>query len=101
MRRRKPNGLSYLVLRACFRLHGVRERFQETNEEFENARKRTRRAKQIFEKIRKERFDRFMQCFEHVSNKIDDIYKVSELVAASMTGASGTFKYENRRCMCE
>lgn len=61
----------------CCRLDGVKERFQETSEEFENARRRAKRTKQVFEKIKKERFDRFMQCFEHVSNRIDDIYKVS------------------------
>ena len=60
-----------------FRLDGVKERFQETSEEFENARKRAKKAKQAFEKIRKERFDRFMHCFDHVANRIDDIYKVS------------------------
>ena len=48
----------------------------ETSEEFESARKRAKRAKQVFEKIRMERFNRFMNCFEHVSNRIDDIYKV-------------------------
>ena len=54
----------------------MKERFQETSEEFENARKRAKKAKQAFEKIRKERFDRFMHCFDHVANRIDDIYKV-------------------------
>jgi structural maintenance of chromosome 1 len=49
----------------------------ETSEEFENARKRAKKAKQAFEKVRKERYDRFMHCFDHVSNKIDEIYKVS------------------------
>lgn len=58
------------------RLDGVRERFQETSEEFENARKRAKRAKQVYEKVRKERYDRFMHCFEHVSTRIDEIYKV-------------------------
>ncbi len=62
------------------RLDSVRDRFQETTEEFENARKRAKKAKQVFERIRKERYDRFMHCFEHVSNKIDDIYKVSPTV---------------------
>nr|KAG5701912.1 hypothetical protein BaRGS_014977 [Batillaria attramentaria] len=62
-------------MRAMEKLDGVKERFQETSEEFENARKRAKRAKQVFEKIRKERQDRFMHCFEHVSNRIDDIYK--------------------------
>ena len=65
----------------CFkpslRLDGVRERFQETSNEFDNARKRAKKAKQVFEKVKRERFDRFMRCFDHVSNRIDDIYKVS------------------------
>lgn len=57
-------------------MDGVKERLMETSEEFENARKRAKKAKQAFEKIRKERYDRFMHCFDHVSNKIDEIYKV-------------------------
>ena len=68
-----------IVIHRC-RLDGVRERFQETSEEFENARKRAKKAKQVFERIRKERYERFMTCFEHVSNKIDDIYKVCQIV---------------------
>ena len=59
-----------------YRLDGVKERLIETSEEFENARKRAKRAKQTFEKVKKERYDRFMNCFDHVSNKIDEIYKV-------------------------
>ena len=65
-----------LCLELFIRLDGVRERFQNTSEEFENARKRAKRAKQVFEKVRKERYDRFMHCFEHVSTRIDEIYKV-------------------------
>ncbi|PVD24300.1 hypothetical protein C0Q70_14771 [Pomacea canaliculata] len=62
-------------LRAMEKLDGVKERFQETSEEFENARRRAKKAKQVFEKIRKERYDRFMHCFDHVATRIDDIYK--------------------------
>lgn len=58
------------------RLDGVKERFLSTAEEFESARRRAKRAKQAFEKVRKERNDRFQQCFEHVSTRIDEIYKV-------------------------
>ena len=65
----------YNLIVIC-RLDGVKERLIETSEEFENARKRAKRAKQAFEKIKKERYDRFMSCFDHVSNKIDEIYKV-------------------------
>jgi len=48
----------------------------ETADEFETARRRAKKCKQAFERVRKERFDRFMNCFEHVSNRIDDVYKV-------------------------
>jgi len=58
------------------RLEHVKARCQETSDEFETARRRAKKCKQAFEKVRKERFDRFMSCFDHVSNKIDDIYKV-------------------------
>lgn len=58
------------------RLENVKVRCQETADEFEMARRRAKKCKQVFERIRKERFDRFMNCFEHVSNRIDDIYKV-------------------------
>ncbi|CAG2255013.1 SMC1 [Mytilus edulis] len=62
-------------MKAMEKLDGVRERFQETSDEFENARKRAKKAKQAFEKVRKERYDRFMACFEHVATRIDEIYK--------------------------
>uniref|UniRef100_A0A3Q4HK67 Structural maintenance of chromosomes protein 1A n=1 Tax=Neolamprologus brichardi TaxID=32507 RepID=A0A3Q4HK67_NEOBR len=39
------------------------------------ARKRAKKAKQAFEQIKKERFDRFNNCFESVSTNIDEIYK--------------------------
>lgn len=58
------------------RLENVKARCQETADEFEMARRRAKKCKQVFERVRKERFDRFMNCFEHVSNRIDDIYKV-------------------------
>ena len=57
-------------------MDGVKERFMETSEEFENARRRARTAKTTFERIRKRRYDTFMHCFDHVSTKIDEVYKV-------------------------
>lgn len=59
-----------------YRLDGVKERLKETDTEFENARKRAKKSKQTFEKVKRERYDKFMRCFDHVSNKIDEIYKV-------------------------
>uniref|UniRef100_A0A8C2ILL0 Structural maintenance of chromosomes protein 1A n=1 Tax=Cyprinus carpio TaxID=7962 RepID=A0A8C2ILL0_CYPCA len=43
--------------------------------EFEAARKRAKKAKQAFEQIKKERFDRFNACFESLATNIDEIYK--------------------------
>ncbi|XP_077988808.1 structural maintenance of chromosomes protein 1A-like [Glandiceps talaboti] len=62
-------------MKAVEKLDGVRERFQVTADEFEQARKRAKKAKQNFEIVRKERFDRFNSCFEHVATRIDEIYK--------------------------
>ncbi|XP_076039544.1 structural maintenance of chromosomes 1 [Oratosquilla oratoria] len=62
-------------LKAMQKLDLAREKLQETNEEFDNARKRAKKAKLAFERVKKERYDRFMAFFEHVSNEIDGIYK--------------------------
>lgn len=63
-------------MKAMQKLDLAREKLQETNSEFDSARKRAKKAKQVFEKCKKERYDRFMGFFEHVSNEIDGIYKV-------------------------
>ena len=65
------------------RLSSVKEKFQETSDEFEAARRRAKKAKQAYEVVKKERYDRFMQCFDHVANSIDDIYKVSSVCMRS------------------
>uniref|UniRef100_A0A8B9S5X9 Structural maintenance of chromosomes protein 1A n=1 Tax=Apteryx owenii TaxID=8824 RepID=A0A8B9S5X9_APTOW len=53
----------------------LRDKFWETSDEFEAARKRAKKAKQAFEQMKKERFDRFNACFESVATNIDEIYK--------------------------
>jgi structural maintenance of chromosome 1 len=53
----------------------VKNTFELTNAEFERARNAAKRARQAFEKIKKERYDRFNSLYEHVSTCIDDIYK--------------------------
>lgn len=55
----------------------VKEREAETTEEFELARKKARRARQNFERVKTERYRKFQECFEPVSMKIDEIYKVT------------------------
>uniref|UniRef100_A0A3Q4HCX4 Structural maintenance of chromosomes protein 1A n=1 Tax=Neolamprologus brichardi TaxID=32507 RepID=A0A3Q4HCX4_NEOBR len=53
----------------------AKEALIEIDYKFEAARKRAKKAKQAFEQIKKERFDRFNNCFESVSTNIDEIYK--------------------------
>uniref|UniRef100_A0A8C4R5K3 Structural maintenance of chromosomes protein n=1 Tax=Eptatretus burgeri TaxID=7764 RepID=A0A8C4R5K3_EPTBU len=62
-------------MRAMEKLESVRDKFQETVDEFEAARKRAKKAKLAFEQVKKERFDRFNACFDAVSTNIDEIYK--------------------------
>lgn len=62
-------------MKAVSKLDDVQHRLKETSDEFETTRKRARKAKMEYEAIQKERYDKFMDAFEHVSQKIDDIYK--------------------------
>ncbi|CAG0898742.1 unnamed protein product [Darwinula stevensoni] len=62
-------------LKATQKLDAAKEKLQETNEEFDTVRRRAKKAKQAFERVKKERYDKFIACFEHVSNEIDPIYK--------------------------
>ncbi|CAB3227359.1 unnamed protein product [Arctia plantaginis] len=62
-------------MRAMEKLNEVREKVNATNEAFVVARKKAHKAKLAFEKVKKERHDKFIECFEHVANEIDAIYK--------------------------
>lgn len=62
--------------------------------EFEAARKRAKKAKQAFEQIKKERFDRFNACFESVATNIDEIYKsLSRNSSAQVRKHTHTYAY--------
>uniref|UniRef100_A0A0N5AH08 Structural maintenance of chromosomes protein n=1 Tax=Syphacia muris TaxID=451379 RepID=A0A0N5AH08_9BILA len=57
------------------RMEIVKEKEAETTEECEIARRKARKARQLFEKIKTERYRRFQEYFEPVSQKIDEVYK--------------------------
>jgi len=57
------------------KLDAVTEKVQSTNEEFENARKKAKKAKAAFERVKNERSSRFVACCQHISDAIDGIYK--------------------------
>jgi len=62
-------------MKAMEKLDDARVKLGETNKEFENMRKVAKKAKYDFEKVKKERYEKFQAFFEHVSNEIDQIYK--------------------------
>ncbi|WKY07639.1 hypothetical protein Q1695_007251 [Nippostrongylus brasiliensis] len=62
-------------LKASQRMEEVKERDRETTEECEVARKKARKIRGYFEKVKTERYRKFQECFEPVSQKIDEIYK--------------------------
>ncbi|KAK6060872.1 RecF/RecN/SMC protein [Cooperia oncophora] len=62
-------------LKASQRMEEVKEREAETTEECEMARKKARKIRTYFEKVKTERYRKFQECFETVSQKIDEIYK--------------------------
>lgn len=62
-------------MKAMQKLDRVTEKVQSTNEEFENARRKAKKAKAAFEKVKNERAEKFIQCCTHISDAIDGIYK--------------------------
>lgn len=53
------------------------EKLKETNDEFVEIRRQAIKAKENFDRVKAQRYKLFMDCFDFVSNEIDDIYKVS------------------------
>ncbi|KAI6170478.1 Structural maintenance of chromosomes protein [Aphelenchoides bicaudatus] len=57
------------------RMEQVKEREKETTEESEASRKKSKKARAAFERVKSERYRRFYDFFEPVSQRIDEIYK--------------------------
>lgn len=53
----------------------VTEMWENTTAEFDKARLQAKKARNSFMKIKQERYDRFMKCFDHINSRIDEIYK--------------------------
>ncbi|KAJ6630190.1 Structural maintenance of chromosomes protein 1A [Pseudolycoriella hygida] len=62
-------------MKAMQKLETVSEKIAATNEEFENARRKAKKAKLAFEKVKTMRFTKFKACYDHISDAIDGIYK--------------------------
>jgi structural maintenance of chromosome 1 len=61
--------------RADEKLDTVTEMWESTTAEFDKARMVAKKARAAFVKIKQERYDRFMKCFDFINSRIDDIYK--------------------------
>ncbi|KAF9583357.1 Structural maintenance of chromosomes protein 1 [Lunasporangiospora selenospora] len=62
-------------MKAIERLDSVEARLSQTDKEFNAARKSAKVTKEAFSAVKQERYERFQQAFQHISEKIDEIYK--------------------------
>ncbi|KAI8575705.1 hypothetical protein K450DRAFT_260414 [Umbelopsis ramanniana AG] len=62
-------------LKAVDRLEGVENRLKDTEDQFEKARKAAKRAKEKFNTVKQKRYNLFMDAYNHISEKIDQVYK--------------------------
>ncbi|KAG8526869.1 uncharacterized protein KY384_008298 [Bacidia gigantensis] len=62
-------------MRAVERLGTVQDRLKSTDKDFEDARKRAKRAKDDFQAVKEQRFELFSKAFSHISEQIGPIYK--------------------------
>jgi structural maintenance of chromosome 1 len=61
--------------RAMERLETVENKLRSTEQDFEDARKQARKAKEGFEAVMKKRSDLFNKAFAHISEQIGPIYR--------------------------
>lgn len=62
-------------MRAVERLEVVQDRLKNTDRDYEDARKRAKRAKDDFQAVKEKRFEAFSKAFSHISEQIGLIYK--------------------------
>lgn len=74
-------------MRALERLEGVESRLKSTEKEFEDARRKAKRAKDDFQDIKEQRLQLFRRAFTHITEQIDPIYK--ELTRSTATPMGG------------
>ena len=74
-------------MRAIERLEGVESRLKTTEKEFEDARRRAKEAKDLFQDVKDKRFNLFNTAFTHISDQIGPIYR--ELTKGEMIPMGG------------
>lgn len=82
-------------MKAIERLDGVEARLKKTDKEFNAARKSARNVKEAFSAVKQERYDRFHGAFQHISGKIDEIYKALTRSTAFPMGGTAYLSLED------
>lgn len=62
-------------MRAIERLEGVESKLRTIEKDFEDSRKRARKAKDDFEEVMQRRSELFNKAFTHISEQIEPIYR--------------------------
>ncbi|CAL8092994.1 unnamed protein product [Orchesella dallaii] len=62
-------------MKADQRWETIKSKLRDQQTEFDETRKKAREVRNAFEKVKKERHEKFMNCYEKISSNIDGIYK--------------------------
>jgi len=82
-------------LKAIDRLGDSETRLNEITGEFDSARDAAKQARDAFNAVKKERADLFNRAFNHISDRIDGVYKELTKGAAAPTGGFAYLNLEN------
>ncbi|CAF9914527.1 MAG: hypothetical protein GOMPHAMPRED_008183 [Gomphillus americanus] len=82
-------------MRAIERLEGVESRLKTTEKEFEDARRRAKKARDDFQEIKDQRFELFNKAFSHISDQIGPIYRELTKSASLPMGGQASLDMED------
>lgn len=77
------------------RLDETQKRLDNTSADFNSVRDQEKKVISEFERVRKQRYDRFMKAFKHITEKIDPIYRELTKSPVSPVGGSAYLTLEN------
>lgn len=86
--------------RAIDRLESVENKLRSSEKDFEDARKRARRAKDSFEDVMYKRSEMFNKAFSHISEQIGPIYRELTRSANYPLGGQAYVASENFSSLC-
>ena len=82
-------------MKAVERLDDTEAKLAETEREFERSRREAKEARDEFNRIKKRRCDLFNKAFNHISSRIDSVYKDLSKGKAAPMGGSAYLSIEN------